>query len=677
MKGECIVKKLFGILVCLLGAVLLCASAAADVTINEDSFPDEVFRDYVKRFDKDGSGVLTDAELNAVDTIDVTQASDYVNSIQGIEFFQVLHNLNISGTFVNNPDLKQNKQLKVLDCHYCNNMTVLDLSQNWDLTSLNCDQCRLSGLDLSANPALETLSCNENSMASLNLKDHASLKSLSCDACDLNELNLAGCIALTDVVCSRNYLTSLDLRGNTELTSLDCDANQLTSLKLPTSIQKLVCSRNAFGKLNLSGLYNLSELDCFDCSLTGINLSGCTEMKSLSLNENELTQVDLTDCSFLETLNVSENKLKDIDLSNCFILNGLECWDNSIDVLDITWCLNLSEAYQKGTQDAPLRFVTRYSYHGSWLTVDEGQKIRATTSTEPPTEPEASIKKCTITVKDLVYTGKKIKKPVVTVKYNGAKLKEDTDYTFTYNKSARDIGAYKLTVTGKGRYTGSKKVSFKVIPKGTDFTKLTGGKNQFTLKWKKQKNITGYQIEYSLKKDFKSSKRVKVKDAKTLTTTIKKLKAGKKYYVRIRTYTTVKKKNYYSEWSKTKTVRVKGTPSNAAMQGLETAMTVGEVLDLNSLLAEGEVAADWITNDTDIVAVTEDGFVTAIQIGNAAVIAILENGEEIEFSISVRENGVILLDIGEGDLTLDLDGDVFGDVLGDVEMNMEIEENNE
>lgn len=115
-----------------------------------------------------------------------------------------------------------------------------------------------------------------------------------------------------------------------------------------------------------------------------------------------------------------------------------------------------------------------------------------------------------------------------------------------------------MTVNGVGNYKGSKKLNINIVPKGTTFTKVTGGEQQITLNWKRQKNITGYQIEYSLKKDFSGSKTVKIKKAKTLTTTIKKLQGNKTYYVRIRTYTTVKKKAYYSAWSKTKTVKTKG-----------------------------------------------------------------------------------------------------------------------
>ena len=104
-------KKWVGVLACLL-AVLLCAFAAADVAIDETNFPDQIFRDYVKRFDRDGSGVLTEEELNAVDSIDLTQASDYIHSIQGIEYFQVLHSLNCGSHPLSNLDLKKNKQME-------------------------------------------------------------------------------------------------------------------------------------------------------------------------------------------------------------------------------------------------------------------------------------------------------------------------------------------------------------------------------------------------------------------------------------------------------------------------------------------------------------------------------------------------------------------------------------
>ena len=100
-------------------------------------------------------------------------------------------------------------------------------------------------------------------------------------------------------------------------------------------------------------------------------------------------------------------------------------------------------------------------------------------------------------------------------------------------------------------------MTFAINPKATEFSKLTAGKKQATVKWKKQAGVTGYEIEYSLKKSFSGSKTVTVKKAATVSGTIKKLKKGKKYYVRVRTYKTVSGKNYYSAWSAVKSAKVK------------------------------------------------------------------------------------------------------------------------
>ena len=89
--------------------------------------------------------------------------------------------------------------------------------------------------------------------------------------------------------------------------------------------------------------------------------------------------------------------------------------------------------------------------------------------------------------------------------------------------------------------------------------KIKATTKAFLVKWEKQTDITGYQIQYSTNKKFKKkgTKLKTVKKPQTTKLTVKKLKAGKKYYVRIRTYKTVNATTYYSEWSKAKTVKIK------------------------------------------------------------------------------------------------------------------------
>lgn len=102
-------------------------------------------------------------------------------------------------------------------------------------------------------------------------------------------------------------------------------------------------------------------------------------------------------------------------------------------------------------------------------------------------------------------------------------------------------------------------------PSATQITSIKAVDNGFKVKWKK-KSCTGYQIQYSTSKKFakKGTKVLKVNKAKTTSKTVKKLKAKKKYYVRVRTYKTVKKKNYYSKWSANYSVTTKAKKKSSS-----------------------------------------------------------------------------------------------------------------
>lgn len=97
-----------------------------------------------------------------------------------------------------------------------------------------------------------------------------------------------------------------------------------------------------------------------------------------------------------------------------------------------------------------------------------------------------------------------------------------------------------------------------IAPPAIKVKKLLRGKKSITVKWKKTTNmVTGYQIQYSLKKNFKSKKTVTIKKNTVTSKKIKKLKAKKKYYVRIRTYYKADGVTYVSKWSKAKSVKTK------------------------------------------------------------------------------------------------------------------------
>jgi len=165
-----------------------------------------------------------------------------------------------------------------------------------------------------------------------------------------------------------------------------------------------------------------------------------------------------------------------------------------------------------------------------------------------------SASKCSFKLSTTTYTyNGKVKTPSVTVKNaKGTKLTKNTHYTVKYASGRKNVGKYKVIVTMKGNYSGTKTLYLTINPPKTSVSKLSAAKKSLkvTIK-KKSSQVTGYQIEYSTSKSFKSkyTKSRTVKSYKTTSTTLKNLKAKKTYYVRVRTYKTINGKKYYSGWS--------------------------------------------------------------------------------------------------------------------------------
>ena len=162
----------------------------------------------------------------------------------------------------------------------------------------------------------------------------------------------------------------------------------------------------------------------------------------------------------------------------------------------------------------------------------------------------------------LTYNGK-VRTPKVIVKdRTGKTLVKNTDYIVSYAKGRKYVGKYAVKITFKGKYSGTKTLYFTIKPKATSISSLKAGSKKFTVKWKKQATqTTGYQVQYSASSKFSKAKTVTVGKNTTVSKKISKLSGKKKYYVRVRTYKTVKINGksirIYSGWSKAKTVTTK------------------------------------------------------------------------------------------------------------------------
>ena len=167
-----------------------------------------------------------------------------------------------------------------------------------------------------------------------------------------------------------------------------------------------------------------------------------------------------------------------------------------------------------------------------------------------------NFKKATVSgISTKAFTGKNITQSI-TVKYNGKTLKNGTDYTVSYSNN-KSIGTATVKIAGKGSYTGTITKTFKINPAKQEIQKLTAKSKAFFVDWAQKGSATGYEIQYATNSKFTSAKKVTITNNKTDKTTVSKLSGKKKYYVRVRSYTTVKGTKYYGAWSASKSVTTK------------------------------------------------------------------------------------------------------------------------
>ncbi len=173
------------------------------------------------------------------------------------------------------------------------------------------------------------------------------------------------------------------------------------------------------------------------------------------------------------------------------------------------------------------------------------------------TETIKKIGKIKLSATEYTYNGK-AKKPSVSVKDSANKTISSKYYTVKYATGRKNVGKYKVVITFKTRYSGTKTLYFTINPPKTKVSKATGAKKALKITVSKQKSqVSGYQIQYSSSSKFKSAKTKTQSGYKNTTVTIKSLKAKKTYYVRVRTYKTVGGKKYYSDWSTVKKCKTK------------------------------------------------------------------------------------------------------------------------
>ena len=340
-------KRILSIVLCLVMVFSLLpftASAASAIPINEETFPDPVFREYVLKIV--GSSVLTEEKARQIEVLDVSDDNikevlgkrDPITSLMGIRYLNYVKDLNCSGQELKKTlNLEQNSRVEKLNCSG-NQLTGLWFHKGSSLKYLTCSVNEFTALDLSKCSELIELSCGNNKLTSLDLSANKKLQKIGAGSNKLTTLDARNLPELTYLnLWGNDDLRSIDVSKNPKLEFLSASHGKLTSLNVSNNrkLVELYVYNNQLTALDVSSNYLLKKLSCYENQITALDLSYNGALESLSVNDNPITELNLHPLSNLQDLSCSKMQLKKLDVDRCPKLRRLYCNDNQIETLDL------------------------------------------------------------------------------------------------------------------------------------------------------------------------------------------------------------------------------------------------------------------------------------------------------------------------------------------------------
>ena len=340
-------KRILSIVLCLIMVFSLLpftASAASAIPINEETFPDPVFREYVLKIV--GSSVLTEEKARQIEVLDVSKDNikkvlgdrDPITSLMGIRYLRYVKDLNCSGQELKKTlNLEQNSRVEKLDCSG-NQLTGLWFHKGSSLKYLTCSANKFTALNLSKNPELTELNCSWNQLTALDLSANTKLQKIVAQANALTTIDTRNLPELTYLnLWGNDDLKSIDVSKNPKLEFLSASHGKLTSLNVSNNrmLVELYVYNNQLTALDVSSNYLLKKLGCYENQLTALDLSSNVALEYLGVNDNPITELDLHPLSNLQELSCSKMKLTKLDVDRCPKLRRLYCNDNQIETLDL------------------------------------------------------------------------------------------------------------------------------------------------------------------------------------------------------------------------------------------------------------------------------------------------------------------------------------------------------
>ena len=370
------------------------AEAASKVKIDKKHFPGGVFREYVRSFDKNNDGYLSNKERDAVKRIDLDNGEFPHNeeiseapiaNMKGLGYFQQTEELNIEGYRLKNLEfgsLKKVQKIRLCRCRKIDRKKsdgTYDFTKNKRLEDVFLFQIgsivdkiqfaennkirkfdlrvpsRLRKLDLRQLTQVEELGITWGKvLESIDLRKCVRLKKADIgNNKKLKNLDFSNNPDLEELmVTCNNKLKSMNLSKNTKLKCLWIYYNDLSDLDVSQNkeLQELNCSHNLFETLDISMLKKLRDFECRGSKLKELDLVGNRELESLDCRNNQLEILDLSMNKKLRSVDCSANPIGKLDISMLLELDRLRCDYAMLADLDISQNKKLASLSCRGNR---------------------------------------------------------------------------------------------------------------------------------------------------------------------------------------------------------------------------------------------------------------------------------------------------------------------------------------
>ncbi|MBQ7468786.1 MAG: hypothetical protein IJS76_00025 [Pseudobutyrivibrio sp.] len=243
----------------------------ADILVDETTFPDTVFREYIEwKIDLNNDMSLSADEIENVKKIVIDGQKDenysHLKSISGISYFFNLQDVRIMNCLLSEADFSENKRLTKIVL-MGEGLTSINISENGKLEELTCFGTDLSEIDIKNNKALKALDITGNDIGSLDVSQNTKLEELICDS---------------------TKIKVLDISNNKELVWLSIGGTKITSLNLTNAnkLEYLCVYSTAMSEINLAKNPELLSIYCQGTNIQTLDLSNNPKVYEVECNES-------------------------------------------------------------------------------------------------------------------------------------------------------------------------------------------------------------------------------------------------------------------------------------------------------------------------------------------------------------------------------------------------------